>query len=375
MPRWRELPEELDPQVREFTGQLRRIVDRSGLSVVTVADRTGYSKTSWERYLNGRLLPPQRAVEALAEATGAGTHHLITLWELAERSWSRSENRHDVTMEAISVAQARAAIEEFAPEEEKKGRGGKNGRRADGPARTERTGRSVDLPGPEQPLLPTAPAATAATPAAAPTAPAAPASPVPVTAPAATPPAAMPPAAHPDAPAEGKKGGRRRIALFAGGVVGSLLLAAGAVALVGTGGDDGKPAAAPKTAPATTAPSLPRGVKCAGKGCAGKDPEDMGCGGAKATTSANLTVGTAYVEVRYSETCGAAWARITRAAPGDEIRVTAPGGGAGAGQRGEVDADGDAYTRMVPVETTAQATACATLTSGKRGCTDRTANG
>lgn len=56
MPRWKALPEELDPQIREFTGQLRRLVDRSGLSIAAVADRTGYSKTSWERYLNGRLL-------------------------------------------------------------------------------------------------------------------------------------------------------------------------------------------------------------------------------------------------------------------------------------------------------------------------------
>ncbi len=95
MPRWRDLPEELDPQVREFTGQLRGLVDHSGMSVVATADRTGYSKTSWERYLGGRLLPPQGAVEALAEATGADADHLGTLWELAERAWSRAEVRQD----------------------------------------------------------------------------------------------------------------------------------------------------------------------------------------------------------------------------------------------------------------------------------------
>ncbi|WP_324603683.1 helix-turn-helix transcriptional regulator [Streptomyces sp. SPB78] len=61
MPRWKALPEGLDPQIREFTGQLRRLVDRAGLSVAALADRTGYSKTSWERYLGGRLLAPERA--------------------------------------------------------------------------------------------------------------------------------------------------------------------------------------------------------------------------------------------------------------------------------------------------------------------------
>lgn len=42
MPRWKALSDELDPQVREFAGQLRRLVDRGGLSIAAVADRTGY---------------------------------------------------------------------------------------------------------------------------------------------------------------------------------------------------------------------------------------------------------------------------------------------------------------------------------------------
>ncbi|NEA95450.1 helix-turn-helix domain-containing protein, partial [Actinospica acidiphila] len=112
MPRWKALPDELDPQIREFTSQLRRLVDRSGLSVASVADRTGYSKTSWERYLNGRLLAPKGAIVALAEVTGTNPVHLTTMWELAERAWSRSEMRHDMTMEAIRISQARAALSE-----------------------------------------------------------------------------------------------------------------------------------------------------------------------------------------------------------------------------------------------------------------------
>ncbi len=115
MPRWKALPDELDPQVGEFAGQLRRLVDRSGLSVSAVADRTGYSKTSWDRYLNGRLLAPKGAVIALAEVTGTNPVHLTTMWELAERAWSRSEMRHDMTMEAIRISQARAALGEFGP--------------------------------------------------------------------------------------------------------------------------------------------------------------------------------------------------------------------------------------------------------------------
>ncbi|MQS99965.1 helix-turn-helix domain-containing protein, partial [Streptomyces jumonjinensis] len=110
MARWKALPEELDPEVREFAEQLRRLVDRSGLSIAAVSDHTGYSKTSWERYLNGRILAPKRAVVALAEVTGTSPVHLTTLWELAERAWSRAEARHDRTMEQIRISQAREAL-------------------------------------------------------------------------------------------------------------------------------------------------------------------------------------------------------------------------------------------------------------------------
>ncbi|MGQ7751548.1 helix-turn-helix domain-containing protein [Streptomyces sp. WC2508] len=103
MPRWKALSEELDPQIREFAGQLRRLVDRRGLSIAAVADRTGCSRTSWERYLNGRLLAPRGAVVALAEATGTSQAHLTTMWELAERAWSRSEPRRDMTVLSVRI--------------------------------------------------------------------------------------------------------------------------------------------------------------------------------------------------------------------------------------------------------------------------------
>ncbi|MGV9852627.1 helix-turn-helix domain-containing protein [Streptomyces sp. NPDC003442] len=362
MPRWRDLPEELDPQVREFAGRLRTLVERSGLSVVAVADRTGYSKSSWERYLNGRLLPPRGAVEALAETTGADVHHLSTLWELAERAWSRSEMRHDATMEAIGVARARAAVEQFDPAAQ--GADARKNGRSPGKDRPR-----VEPPDPEQPLVATAPvfparAASAGQPpeSAGPPSPAW-SSPSPSSRSSSSP--SSPPPSSPS------PRGRRRVALFAGGLVGALLLVAGAVLLVDAGGDGEKRGERPPTAPATSArQQLPEGVKCAGQDCTGQDPQAMGCGTA-ATTTADVTVGTAYVEVRYSKTCKAAWARIARAAPGDVTQVKAPGvnGGAARSQRGRVGADGDAYTKMISVDSAARATACASLGGGTRACT------
>ncbi|MGW7597629.1 DUF2690 domain-containing protein [Streptomyces antimycoticus] len=102
----------------------------------------------------------------------------------------------------------------------------------------------------------------------------------------------------------------------------------------------------------------------------------MGCGTA-ATTTADVTVGTGYAEVRHSKTCRVAWARITRAAPGDVLQIKAPGarGGAARAQNSGASGDGDAYTKMISVGATARTTACATLAGGTRGRTAPGAQG
>ncbi|MFE0044120.1 helix-turn-helix domain-containing protein [Streptomyces albireticuli] len=377
MPRWRALPEELDPQVREFTEQLRRLVERSGLSISAVADRTGYSKTSWERYLNGRLLSPRGAAEALAEVTGTDVGHLSTMWELAERAWSRSELRHDVTLEAMRVARARAALGEFGPPPAARAGAGA---REQGALRSEPLCREPRPPDPRPPdrldrpdrqgrqdrqegvaegvraapLMPQAPAAQGP----------APRPPVPR--------APVPPdyrASAIPAPAQGPP--RRRVGLFVTGVVGALLVVAAAVLLLGTGDRGAGGGTAAVTPSASTVANLPAGVKCAGADCAGKDPEAMGCGGARATTAGSATVGSSYVEVRYSAVCGAAWGRITRAAVGDAVRISARAQGSAPArtESGRVVRDADGYTPMVAVAAPGQATACATLAAGTQGCT------
>lgn len=155
--------------------------------------------------------------------------------------------------------------------------------------------------------------------------------------------------------------------MFLAGVVGALVVVAAAVYLT-QGGDEKDAGGMPKTpaASASVQPDLPPGVKCSGASCTGKDPENMGCGGELAKTTNSVTVGTALVEVRYSKTCGAAWARVTQAAAGDRVEVSS---GAAAKQTGLVDADADAYTPMVAVKDAGDATACATLKSGQKGCT------
>ncbi|MEU6949992.1 DUF2690 domain-containing protein [Streptomyces sp. NPDC046316] len=329
MARGKVPPDELDPRVGEFVSQLRRLVDRSGLSVAAVADRTGHSRAAWQRYLDGRLLAPRGAVVALAEVTGADSGRLTAMREQAERAWSRTEDRHDPAAEAQRLSQARSAHGPNVSTETSGSSGG--GGHGVG------TGAGT---GSVSPRRTTAPARPGNEP----------------------PPASLPP--------------RRRAVLLLTGVLGALLVIAAAVLLTdlgktGNGGNDGRGGTTANPSAGATTPSatLPAGVKCTGAGCAGQDPEAMGCGGTFATTVSRTPVGAAgLLEVRHSGTCGAAWVRVTGAAPGDTLSITA-GPGAGASQDTTVGADPDAYSPMVAVTNATDATACVTRTSGARVCT------
>ncbi|MDX6328269.1 MAG: hypothetical protein QOI83_652 [Streptomycetaceae bacterium] len=89
MSRWKALPESVDPQVRQLVVQLRRLKDHSGLNLKSLEAKTGYSRSSWERYLNGKGLPPSRAVEELARVCGADPTRLLALHEIAEARWGQ----------------------------------------------------------------------------------------------------------------------------------------------------------------------------------------------------------------------------------------------------------------------------------------------
>ncbi|MFD3971357.1 DUF2690 domain-containing protein [Streptomyces cyaneofuscatus] len=420
MPRWKALPEELDPQIREFASQLRGLVDRSGLNINAVADRTGFSKTSWERFLNGRLLPPRRAVVALADVTGTPQHHLTTMWELAERAWSRAEMRHDMTIEAIRITQAREALGAADP-----AGGGRSGavRSADGrhsaagsagrgPTATGTgdgygpDGYGPDGYGPDADRQDshgsdaygsdaygtdphrtdphrTVPHSTDPhrTDGRAPSVP--------------TQRGTVPPvpqqrqggrrADTQHGGASGRAtGGRSKAITLAVGAAGAVIVIVGAVMLAPSGDEPAKASPPPTAAPTATsstdpstdpttdpatdepAPEPPAGVECQGADCAGQNPDEMGCGGDHARTVSAAQVGAARVEVRYSEVCSAAWARLTEAGAGDTVTIT--GGGAADAQNGAVTVT-EAYTPMVAVKKAADAKACATLTAGTKGCT------
>ncbi|MEU3985297.1 peptidoglycan-binding protein [Streptomyces sp. NPDC026672] len=88
MSRWNELPAELHPDVRQLIVRLRRLKDRGELSSRQLAAKTGYSARSWQRYLNGRSLPPRKAVEMMARVGGDDPTRLLVLHEMAAERWA-----------------------------------------------------------------------------------------------------------------------------------------------------------------------------------------------------------------------------------------------------------------------------------------------
>ncbi|MEU0675831.1 DUF2690 domain-containing protein [Streptomyces sp. NPDC006172] len=64
--------------------------------------------------------------------------------------------------------------------------------------------------------------------------------------------------------------------------------------------------------PASAAPT----ASCYGSSCEGKDP-DTYCGDDATSPVGGVWLGQAYVELRYSPSCRAAWARISRASYGN----------------------------------------------------------
>ncbi|MFI1303294.1 peptidoglycan-binding protein [Streptomyces sioyaensis] len=85
---WKALPGSLDPHGRQLVAELRRLKDHTGLSLKSLQAKTPFSASSWERYLNGKVLPPEKAVEDLAKFAGADAVSLLALRAAAEGTWN-----------------------------------------------------------------------------------------------------------------------------------------------------------------------------------------------------------------------------------------------------------------------------------------------
>ncbi|MPY52207.1 helix-turn-helix domain-containing protein [Streptomyces acidicola] len=76
------------PERARLATALRELKARTGLSLAALAGKTAFSKSSWERYLNGKTLPPRTAVQELCRLAGEPDGRCLALWEIAESQWS-----------------------------------------------------------------------------------------------------------------------------------------------------------------------------------------------------------------------------------------------------------------------------------------------
>lgn len=300
MTEWKPLPDGLASDIGRLAVELRTLKDSSGLSLARLAERTLCSKSSWERYLNGKALPPQHAVTSLGKLADADFTRLLALWELANNAW----HGHD-DGDMPPVTSAKTAAEPSAP-------------RADEPV----------------------PVATQSTPA---------------------PPTDSAPAGwrQTGVPSVGEHlQGRRKWAVIALGVC----LVTGGV-LFGVPGSGSGPHGKSDPAIATT---RQLDVNCFADSCTGKNPKLAGCGG-DSWTAALTESGSVYIELRYSDACKAAWARISWAKPGDIAQIVGP---AGRKYEGKVHYATDNFSAMIAAPSPSEARACALLTTRVRFCTD-----
>ncbi|MGW2462103.1 helix-turn-helix domain-containing protein [Streptomyces sp. NPDC001761] len=77
------MPGDLPEAHRRLLEELRRLKGRHGWTFAQLARKTGYSATSWYRYLSGRTMPPWEAVDALGRLAAQGNGRLRALWEVA----------------------------------------------------------------------------------------------------------------------------------------------------------------------------------------------------------------------------------------------------------------------------------------------------
>lgn len=62
---------------------LQELKQRTGLSLAQLANATTFSKSSWDRYLNGKSLPPRSAVEELCRLAGEPADRPLALLDIA----------------------------------------------------------------------------------------------------------------------------------------------------------------------------------------------------------------------------------------------------------------------------------------------------
>jgi hypothetical protein len=326
--------------MRQLAAALRELKAATGLSMAGLAAKTPYSKSSWERYLNGRTLPPREAVEELCRLAGEPEGRCVALWELAEAETSGRAASAPAPCPATSPRPASGASSRPTSGASSPPPSGASARPVPGASAqpVPRTSRQA-APGAAPQAAPRTSAQ--AVPAASPqTTPRTSPQPVPRTsrqAAPATSPQPTPAATPPPLPEH-----RTVAALAVLASVCAVVVSAVVVALLLL------PESHSSTPLAPTAATSP-GPGCHGAACEGRNPIGMRCAPQPDTVARHRMASGAWMELRHSRECGTTWARTWGGRIGDRIEMSVPGraGGVHGAEVGSaVDADSYVYTLM-----------------------------
>ncbi|MFD5598274.1 DUF2690 domain-containing protein [Streptomyces griseorubiginosus] len=81
-------PSAPSPPGARLTAVMQELRQRTGLSLTRLANATTYSRSSWERYLNGKSLPPRSAVKELCHLAGEPADRALALLDIARTQWT-----------------------------------------------------------------------------------------------------------------------------------------------------------------------------------------------------------------------------------------------------------------------------------------------
>ncbi|KAA6215786.1 helix-turn-helix domain-containing protein [Streptomyces filamentosus] len=354
---------------------MRGIKEEFGLSYGRLAEKTHYSRSSWERFLNGKQWPSRAAVQQLADVVGQDPAPLITLWEHAERLARRNrreetgpEIQRDQEQEPGPGQSAERGEREGTDGPGQEGRGEGRGRAAPGQGQEESAGRGDPVrerePVREERRAPSdAPALSqghdgvggSARGGAGPAVQAAGGA---VTEGAAGPGAPDPYRAAGFGPGQRSAGRVRPLVHMAiGAVVGALIV----IAVLGVRSDPdgarsdaGKSTASGESSGVTAQGAAERapGAEsdhplpgCSGESCLGREPQTMNCQW-DAKTVRLLYLRGLRIQLRHSAACQAVWGRLENGAIGDGVIITDKGSRT---EESTIRVDRDTYTRMLSV--------------------------
>ncbi|MET8413015.1 DUF2690 domain-containing protein [Streptomyces sp. NPDC005195] len=267
------------PSGARLAAVLKESKQRTGLSLAQLANATTFSKSSWERYLNGKSLPPRSAVKELCRLAGEPADHPLALLDIA---------RTDGTGRAAGTDRAGRTGQADRTE----GTGTTQGT----PAVRQRTGTRTDTPASALAIAP------------------------PDTGPSETVPSEAVPSDDGHirtSPTGGQAGYRRATVLTALASVCAVVL--GTVVLTHL-----PPSPREKASPSPTPPPA-TGALCRHTACRNKDPITTKCAADPLTLAEHETTTGAWIQIRYSRECGTSWARMWGAAVDDRVEIRAAG--------------------------------------------------